>query len=101
MLRLVEEVEHSLRLTIANLRQQISRNTYPIKPLLPATQQHQPHSHHCHQERQQMPQSQRQNGSTQIPAQQPPSNGMEQEPIDKEVRSLSFDNDLITILVYA
>ncbi|KAM7535541.1 hypothetical protein Aperf_G00000097873 [Anoplocephala perfoliata] len=87
MLRLVEEVEHSLRLTIANLRQQISRSTYPIKTLLPATQQHQSHSHqHHHQEQQQMPQSQQQNGSSMnVTAQQPASTGVEQELTDKEV----------------
>lgn len=40
MLRLVEEVEQALKLTVSKLRQQISRSTYPIKPL-PSSQQQQ------------------------------------------------------------
>ncbi|KAL5109592.1 Protein flightless-1 [Taenia crassiceps] len=44
MLRLVEEVEQALKLTVSKLRQQISRSAYPIKAL-PPSQQHQALGH--------------------------------------------------------
>ncbi|VDD80538.1 unnamed protein product [Mesocestoides corti] len=43
MLRLVEEVEQTLKKTVADLRQQISRNTFPLKP--PSQQQALGHQH--------------------------------------------------------
>ncbi|VDO00590.1 unnamed protein product [Rodentolepis nana] len=66
MLRSVEEMENSLKMTISNLRQQISRNTFPIKVVPPA--QHQHHN---------QPQTQ-QNSSTLSVARQKTTNGMEE-----------------------
>ncbi|VUZ39538.1 unnamed protein product [Hymenolepis diminuta] len=69
MLRSVEEVENSLKMTIANLRQQISRNTYPIRPAHLV-------SHHS------QPQTQQQNGFVNGATQQTMTNGVER---DKEI----------------
>nr|CUU99131.1 dbl [Hymenolepis microstoma] len=67
MLRSVEEMENSLKMTIANLRQQISRNTFPIKGVPPA----------YHQNHHNQPQTQ-QNSSLLSKARQTTTNGLEE-----------------------